>query len=92
MKANFAYRQTPNAIKSRAAREGVPLVEVQPAVTSILGNLKYARPYSLNRHTAAALVIGRRGAGFLERQDFTVTQDGSGSERLILEGRGLKHN
>ncbi len=29
--------------------------------------------------------------GLLERQDFTVTQDESGSEKLNLEGRGFKH-
>jgi IS605 OrfB family transposase len=90
-KANFIYRQMIDAIKSRATREGVPLIEVQPAFTSILGNLKYVNPFSLNRHTAAALVIGRRGMGLLERQDFTVTQDESGSEKLNLEGRGFKH-
>jgi IS605 OrfB family transposase len=90
-KANFIYRQMLDAIKSRATREGVPLIEVQPAFTSILGNLKYANPFSLNRHTSAALVIGRRGMELLERQDFTVTQDESGSEKLNLEGRGFKH-
>lgn len=90
-KSNFIYRQMLTAIKSRATKEGVPLIEVQPAFTSILGNLKYAVPYSLNRHTAAALVIGRRGMGFLERQDFTVTQDESGSEKVNLEGRAFKH-
>lgn len=91
IKANFIYRQMLDAIKSRATREGIPLVEVQPAFTSILGNLKYAKPYCLNRHTAAALVIGRRGMGLLERQDFMVTQDVLGSEKLNLEGRGFKH-
>lgn len=90
-KSQFIYRQMLDAIKSRAVREGVPLVEVPPQFTSILGNLKYAKPHSLNRHTAAALVIGRRGMGLLERQDFTVTQDESDSEKLNLEGRGFKH-
>lgn len=90
-KANFIYRQVLDAIKSRAMKEGIPIVEVQPAFTSVLGNLKHAAMYSLNRHTAAALVIGRRGMGLLERQDFTVTQDESGSEKLNLEGRGFKH-
>lgn len=89
-KANFIYRQMLNAIKARAAREGVPVVEVQPAFTSILGNLKYAKPYSLNRHTAAALVIGRRGTGLLERQDFTVTQEDDENAKLNLVGRGFK--
>jgi IS605 OrfB family transposase len=91
MKSNFIYRQMLDAVKSRASREGVPVIEVQPAFTSILGNLKYAKQYSLNRHTAAALVIGRRGLGFLERHDFTVTQEESGSGKLNLEGRGFKH-
>ena len=89
-KANFIYRQMLDAIKSRAAKEGVPLVEVQPAFTSILGNLKYASPYSLNRHTAAALVVGRRGMGLLERQDFTVTQEDDENAKLNLAGRGFK--
>jgi len=90
-KANFIYRQMLAAIKSRATREGVQVIEVQPAFTSVLGNLKYANPFSLNRHTAAALVIGRRGMGLLERQDFTVTQDESDSEKRTLEGRRFKH-
>jgi len=89
-KSNFIYRQMIDAIKSRATRKGVPLVEVQPAFTSVLGNLKYAVPYSLNRHTAAALVIGRRGMGLLERQDFTVTQDDDENAKLNLVGRGFK--
>jgi len=59
-------------------------------LTSILGNLKYAEPYSLNRHTAAALVIGRRGMELLERQDFTVTQEEDENAKLNLEGRGFK--
>lgn len=89
-KSQFGYRQMIDAIKSRATREGVPLIEVQPAFTSILGNLKYAEPYSLNRHTAAALVTGRRGMGLLERQDFTVTQEEDENAKLNLVGRGFK--
>jgi IS605 OrfB family transposase len=89
-KSQFIYRQMLGAIKARATREGVPLIEVQPAFTSILGNLKYAEPYSLNRHTAAALVIGRRGMGLLERQDFTVTQEDDENAKLNLAGRGFK--
>ena len=37
-----------------------------PAFTSIAGILKYQDQYSLNRHTAAALVIARRGYGIME--------------------------
>jgi hypothetical protein len=60
--------------------------------------------YSLNRHTAAAIIIGRRALGFLEKQDFTVTEikkdksvtsektvtlKNASGKRLNLEGRGL---
>ena len=87
MKHNFLYRQILDAMKSRAEREGVPIVEVSPAFTSVLGILKYQQSYSLNRHTAAALVIARRGMGMLERQDFTVTHDDSKKAEWNLEGR-----
>lgn len=90
-KANFLHRKILEAIRSRATRRGVPVLDVQPAFTSILGDLKYARMYSLNPHTAAALVIARRGLGLLERQDFTVTPKDEGGERLTLEGRGRSH-
>jgi IS605 OrfB family transposase len=88
MKSNFLYRKILEAVKSRAARCGVELVEVNPAFTSILGKLKYEKLYSLNHHTAAALVIARRGVGFQERQDFTVTPTKRGKGHLNLEGRG----
>ena len=86
-KSNFVWRKILDAVTSRAARSGVEVIPVNPAFTSDLGELKYARMYSMNRHAAAALVIGRRGAGFLERQDFAVTPDASESDRVNLEGR-----
>jgi len=90
MKSNFVWRQMLSAIKSRAVREGVPVIEIQPAFTSVLGNLKYAKPYSLNRHAAAALVIGRRGMSLLERRDFMVTLGEDENSKLHLEGKGFE--
>ena len=45
--------------------------------------------YSLNRHTAAALCVARRGLGIKERQDFVMQED---SEKKVvnLEGRGTR--
>jgi IS605 OrfB family transposase len=85
-KSNFVWRKILDAVTSRAERSGVEVIPVNPAFTSDLGELKYASMYSMNRHAAAALVIGRRGAGFLERQSFTVTPDASESNRVNLEG------
>lgn len=86
MQHNFLHRQLLEAIHSRAAKEGVEVIEVNPAFTSVLGILKYEDMYSLNRHTAAALVIGRRGMDIQERKDFTV-ESGVKSGRWNLEGR-----
>jgi IS605 OrfB family transposase len=88
MRSNFLYRKILEAVKSRAVRCGVELIEVNPAFTSILGKLKYEKMYSLNHHTAAAMVIARRGIGFQERQDFAVMPTKGGKGHLNLEGRG----
>jgi IS605 OrfB family transposase len=92
MKANFLFKKIVESIESRAKKCGVEVAKVNPAFTSILGNLKYAEPFSLNRHDAAALVIGRRALGFLERQDFTVTLGKSVRTQVTLEGRSCSHH
>ncbi|MFX0114755.1 MAG: hypothetical protein ACFFB3_09410 [Candidatus Hodarchaeota archaeon] len=67
VKSNFVYRQLLTRIQSQALKKGFAVKEVNPAYISILGAVKYARPYGLNGHQAAALVIGRRGLGFSEK-------------------------
>lgn len=70
MKHNFMYSQLVDAVLSRANKYGIPTILVNPGYTSIIGILKYQNMYSLNRHTAAAFVIARRGLGIKERQTF----------------------
>ena len=91
MRHNFLHRQMLEALKSRAEKVGVEVVEVEPAFTSILGKLKYQDMYSLKSHTAAAMVIARRGMGFVERQTFTDTLRGLGGSRVDLEGDTRLH-
>ncbi|MFW9915836.1 MAG: hypothetical protein ACFFGZ_09535 [Candidatus Thorarchaeota archaeon] len=67
VKSNFVYRQLLRTLQSQALKKGLALHEINPAYTSLLGALKYARPYGLNGHQAAAFVIGRRGLGFSEK-------------------------
>lgn len=88
MASNFLHRKMLDAIRRRAARCGVPVVEVNPAFTSQLGLLKYAEVYSLNRHSAAAFVIARRGLGITEAQTFEDPEPTGKREKLNLEGRG----
>jgi len=54
------------AIKARACREGVQIFEVNPAYTSQIGKIKFAKRYGLSIHHAAALCIARRVTGFSE--------------------------
>jgi len=85
---NFIYSQLLQAIKRRALKDGVGVKKINPAFTSIAGILKYQDMYSLNLHTAAALVIARRGMGICERIRVRVTS--GENEKLNLAGRCFK--
>jgi IS605 OrfB family transposase len=67
MKSMFAYRKMIQAIKSRADKMGVGVIEVNPAFTSVSGKLKYMRKFGISIHQAAAFTIGRRGLGYKEK-------------------------
>jgi IS605 OrfB family transposase len=88
MRHNFIYSQLLQSIERRALKDGVEVKKINPAFTSIAGILKYQDMYSLNRHTAAALVIARRGMGICENIRVRVTS--GENERLNLAGRGFK--
>ena len=84
MAHNFPYFKMKEMIVSRAAKNFVATKFVPAAYTSILGLIKYSDMYSLNRHTAASLIIARRGMGILERQNFDITE-----EEQILKKKSL---
>ena len=88
MRHNFIYSQLLRAIERRALKDGVEVRKVNPAFTSIAGILKYQDQYSLNRHTAAALIIARRGYGIMER--VRVRLEPLENAKLNLAGRGFK--
>ena len=88
MRYNFIYSRLLKAIERRAVKDGVELKKINPAFTSIAGILKYQEMYSLNRHTAAALVIGRRGMGIMEK--IRVRVEPLENKKLNLAGRGFK--
>lgn len=47
-----------------AAREGVPVIKVKPAFTSVIGILKYQHMYGISSHESAGYVIARWSLGF----------------------------
>jgi IS605 OrfB family transposase len=66
MLSAFAYAAFAQMLRGRCAREGVELVEVNPAFTSVIGAAKFAAGYGLSVHRAAALAIARRALNFGE--------------------------
>ena len=66
MLSAFAYGQFHTLIHSRASREGVEVLEVNPAFTSVIGLVKFKTGYGLSTHAAAAVAIARRGLKFSE--------------------------
>ena len=88
MRHNFIYSQLLLAIERRALKDGVEIRKINPAFTSIAGILKYQEQYSLNRHTAAAFIIGRRGMGIMEK--VKVKLELGENKKLNLAGRGFK--
>ena len=79
---NWAYRSLREKIKVLAQREGIEVVEVSPAYTSVIGALKYAPQFLLDKDRAAALVIARRALGFEEKMPKHY-------ERLLGDGEFL---
>ena len=67
MLSSLAYGLVRSYFHSRGAREGVEVVEVNPAFSSVIGRVKFMERYGLSVHQAAALVLARRLLGCSER-------------------------
>ncbi|HDN27582.1 MAG TPA: transposase [Thioploca sp.] len=67
MLSSFIYSKFRAFLESRASKYGVRIYKVNPAFTSVIGRVKFARRYGLTVHHAAALVIARRLCRFSER-------------------------
>ena len=67
MRSEFPYSRMIEAITRRAHREGVAILPVNPAYTSVIGRHKYQRLLGGTVHEAAAFTIARRAEGRRER-------------------------
>lgn len=63
----ITYNKFFKLLKTKAIKEGVLVQTVNPAYTSIISKLKYAKELGRSIHECAALVIGRRGLKYRER-------------------------
>lgn len=67
MLSSFAYNSILTHLQSRGATKGISVHSVNPAFTSLIGRVKFAKRYGISIHIAAALCIGRRFLGFSEK-------------------------
>jgi len=63
----WCYKRLLEKIEVLARRNGIELRKVNPAYTSVIGKLKYAPQFNIDKDIAGAYVIGRRGLGFKEK-------------------------
>ena len=67
MLSALSYAAFRMALTMQCLKQQVALVQVNPAYTSVLGRLKYARETDFNTHQAAAWVVARRGMGLRDK-------------------------
>ena len=67
MLSSFSYGKVKAYFISRGYREGVEVHQVNPAYSSVIGQVKFMERYGLSVHQAAALVLARRLLGCSER-------------------------
>ncbi|MDD5375685.1 hypothetical protein [Acidithiobacillus sp.] len=63
MLSSLSYQKILGAVQARAGKENVALLQVNPAFTSVIGRINYARRYGMTVHQGAAVAIGRRAFG-----------------------------
>jgi len=80
MLSAFAYQTILAHLKSKGKAKGVQVHSVNPAYTSLIGRVNYAKRYGLSIHHSAALCIGRRFLG--------VSESMPQGQRDIPDGKG----
>ena len=92
--SSLAYSAFGAALDRACAREGVALRRVNPAHTSTIGRIAFARRLGLSVHHAAALVIARRAMRHAEGVPETLELAFEDGDRVALprpDGIGRRH-
>ena len=94
MLSSFGYGRFREYMISRGQREGVEVVGVNPAYSSVIGRVKYMERYGLSVHQAATWVLGRRLLGCSEGVPYRVDCPAGGGGRVaffVPVRKRLKH-
>jgi IS605 OrfB family transposase len=73
MLSGWAYSRFYQLLASILSNRGISLLKFNPAYTSLLAMVKYARMYGLSSDVAAGLTIARRGMNLSERIPPAIT-------------------
>ncbi|MGH7999192.1 MAG: IS200/IS605 family accessory protein TnpB-related protein [Brasilonema sp.] len=73
MLSGWPYSELFKQLQSILANHGIKLIKVDPAYTSVIGMVKYARQYALPSDCAAAVAIARRGMRLTENIPATIS-------------------
>lgn len=73
MLSGWAYARFYELLSSILSNRGIELIQVNPAYSSLIGLVKFARMYGLGSDCAAALVIARRGMRLSEKMPSSIT-------------------
>ena len=88
MLSRFAYDKIRAMLKSRCRKEGVELIRVNPAFSSLLGAINYFRLRHLfTSHEMAAFILGRRGMGKRDVDGYRCIQR---NHQALLETVGIR--
>ena len=82
--SSFGYGRFREYMVSRGQREGVEVVGVSPAFSSVMGRVKYMERHGLSVHQAAAWVLARRLLGCSEGVPSRVDCPSGGGERVTF--------
>jgi IS605 OrfB family transposase len=69
MLSGFAYSTFLTLLDRRAEKEGVTVIDVNPAFTSVIGKHNFMNRYGITPHEAAAIAIARRAQRYSEQPD-----------------------
>ena len=93
MLSGLAYAQYQELCAAKCFKAGVELIKVNPAFTSVIGRVKYAKRLGISTHLAAALAIARRGQQLKERAPASAfVVDGTKSQLVCLPVRNRHSN
>ena len=84
MLSSFGYGRFQEYVVSRGQREGVEVVGVNPAFSSVMGRVKYMERCGLSVHQAAAYVLARRLLGCSEGVPGRVDCPTGGGEHVTF--------